>query len=285
MWDAARRILTDSVNIFLDKNAASRGAAIAFYSVTALAPVLVIVVAVAGLAFGEDAARGAIAAELEDIMGREGAVLLEAFLAGAADTRAGIIAAGVSLVALVLIASGVFVELQYALNDIWDAKPKGGLFVRLVRGRVTSLGLVIGIGFLLLVSLVVDAGVAALRGPIDEHVPYGGAMLAAANFLVAFALIAVLFAMIYRVLPETTIEWRDVTAGAVGTALLFEAGKFLIGLYLGERGFASSYGAAGSLLALLLWIYYSAMIFLYGAAVTRAYADWRRSPRPSTGSG
>ena len=272
-------LIKESVTSFIEDEALSRGAAIAFYTVTSIAPVLFIVVAIAGLAFGQDAARGAIADQVSGLMGKESADLLQNAIKSAANTSSGVLATVVGLVTLIVAASGVFGEMQSALNAFWKVEPRGTTVSRLVRARAASLGLVAALGFLLLVSLVISAGVSALGRYINAYLPFGDFILEAVNFLISFLLIAVLFAAIYKVLPDKRLEWRDVGVGAVATALLFTLGKFLIGLYIGSSAVASSYGAAGALILVLLWIYYSAQIFLLGAEFTKVYASHHGSHR------
>ena len=270
------RIVKESVFAFIDDEALTRGAAIAFYIVTSIGPVLFIVVAIAGLAFGEDAAQGAISSELAGLMGQQSADLLETAIKSAARSSSGLLPAAIGIATLVITASGVFTEMQQTLNVIWRAEPKGTTVSRLIRARAASLGLV-ALGFLLLVSLVVSALLTALSNYIDAYLPFGHLILQALTFLVSFGFITLLFGAIYKILPDRRIEWHDVLIGAVVTALLFSIGKFLIGLYIGSSSMASSYGAAGSLIIVLLWIYYSAQIFLLGAEFTKVYAAHRGS--------
>ena len=271
--DAMYQLLKDTALGFIDDEALSRGAAIAFYTVTSLAPVLLVVIAIAGLVFGQEAAQGAILDQLSGLMGRQAADVLQAALASASTKSSGIVATIVGLVTLLATASGVFGEMQTALNRIWRAEPKSGTLSRLVRARAASLGLVAALGFLLAVSLVASAGLTALGASINARLPFGEAILSIVNFAVSLALLSVLFAAIYKVLPDRPIEWRDVTVGAVMTALLFTLGKTLIGWYLGSSAVASSYGAAGGLIVLLLWVYYSVQIFLLGAEFTKIFAN------------
>jgi membrane protein len=262
----------ESVASFINDGALSRGAAIAFYAVTSIGPLLLIAVAIAGLAFGQDAARGAIASQLSGLMGQQSAELLQNVIRSASGKSSGIFASALGVVTLLLTASGMFGEIQSALNVIWGADPKGSTVYRLLRARAASLGLVVALGFLLLVSLVISAGLSVLSAYVNAYRPVGHFILQAVNFVISFALISVLFAAIYKVLPDKDLEWRDVLVGAVVTALLFSIGKFLIGLYIGSSAVASSYGAAGALIVALLWIYYSAQIFLLGAEFTKVYA-------------
>jgi membrane protein len=278
MFGRIWRLLRDSVEAFIADDALSRGASISFYTVTSIGPVLFIVVAIAGLAFGEDAARGAIASQLTGLMGTAGADLVQTALQSASGKSSGILAAVVGATTLLITASGVFGEMQSALNAIWKAHPEGTTVSRLVRARAASLGLVAALGFLLLVSLVISAILSGLSSYINAVLPFGALILQVLNFVLSFALISVLFAAIYKVLPDARLSWADVLVGAVVTALLFNVGKFLIGLYLSHSAVASSYGAAGALIIVLLWIYYSVQIFLLGAEFTKIYASRRGTP-------
>jgi membrane protein len=265
-------LLRETLAGFFEDEALTRGAAISFYTITSIGPVLFIVVAIAGLAFGEEAASGAIAAQLAGLMGQQSADLLQSAIQGAAGRSSGVLATAFGIVMLVITASGVFTEMQQSLNVIWKAVPPETTISGLLRARALSLGLVGALGFLLLVSLVISAVLTAMSDYISAAIPSGHLLLQAVNFVVSFGLIAVLFAAIYKVLPDKRIAWRDVVVGAIVTALLFTAGKFLIGLYLGSSSIASSYGAAGGLIIALLWVYYSAQIFLVGAEFTKVYA-------------
>lgn len=277
MFRRAWRLVRESITSFIEDEALTRGAAIAFYTVTSIGPVLLIVVAIAGLAFGQDAARGAIVAQLSGLMGQQSAELLQSVLRGAANKSSGLWASAVGVVTLLITASGVFGEMQSALNAIWKTEPKGTTVSRLIRARAASLGLVAALGFLLLVSLVISSLLSALGQEINAYIPFGHFILHVLDLLISFALISVLFAAIYKVLPDKELKWRDVFVGAVATAFLFSVGKFLIGLYIGSSAVSSSYGAAGALIVVLLWIYYSAQIFLLGAEFTKVYATNRGS--------
>ncbi len=268
-------LIKESVGAFIDDDALSRGAAIAFYTVTSMAPVLVIVVAIAGAAFGEDAARGAVASQLSGLMGHDSAELLQAAITHTSEQKSGAFATLLGLGTLFITASGMFGELQATLNAIWKASPKGTTMTRLIRARAVSLGLVAALGFLLLVSLVISAGLAALGDYLSSRMPFNVTLLHWLDFAISFGLMALLFAAIYKVLPDTDIEWRDVIVGAIVTALLFNIGKVAIGFYLGKSATASAYGAAGSLLIVLLWTYYSVQIFLLGAEFTKVFARHR----------
>lgn len=258
---------------YLDDDGLTRGAAISFYTVTSIVPLLVIVVSIVGLAYGHDAAWLAISAQIDGLMGAETASLLGAALQKASSPGTGILASILGGATLMATASGAFGEMQSALNRIWRAKPNEAALSRLVRARAVSLGLVAALGFLLLVSLVISAGVTALSTRINEVLPFGSVILSILNGVISTALIAVLFAAVFKVLPDVPIAWRDVILGAVVTAILFAAGKALIGWYIGSSGVATAYGAAGGLIVLLVWVYYSAQIFLLGAELTYAWSQ------------
>ena len=272
MLKAGWTLVKDSVNAFIDDDALSKGAAMAFYAMTSIAPVLLIVVAIAGLVFGEKAASNAIADELTGLMGKQSAELLQGAIKGASGKSSGIIGTIVGLVTLLITASGVFGEMQSALNAIWKTKPSGTTVSRLLRARAASLGLVASLGFLLMISLVVSAGISAFGDFINLYLPFGKLILMAINIVISYALVTVLFAAIYKILPDRKLEWRDVWIGSLVTAALFTIGKTLIGVYLGSSAVASTYGAAGALIVILLWVYYSSEIFLLGAEFTRAYS-------------
>jgi membrane protein len=265
-------LVKDTVTGFIDDNALSRGASIAYYTLFSIAPVLLIIVAIAGLVFGRDAAQGAIVGQLSGLMGDSTAKALEEMIKSADNHAAGIVATIVGVVVLIVTASGVFGEVQSAMNAIWKAKSKSSTLSRLVRARLASLGLVVTCGFLLTVSLAVSAGLQALSKYLKSIFPGAEVTLQVFDFIVSTALISGLFAAVYKVLPDKPITWRDVAIGALATTLLFEAGKYLIALYVGQSNLASSYGAAGALIVLLVWIYYTAQIFLLGAEFTHAFA-------------
>lgn len=265
-------ILKKSILAFISDDALSRGAAISFYTATSMAPVLLIVIAVAGLAVGRDAAQIGVTAQLSSLMGQQTADVLQSAIASASNKTSGISATIIGVVTLIVTASGVFGEMQSALNVIWQAKPRGATVSRLIRARIASLGLVAALGFLLLASLAVSAGLTAFGDCLNSLLPFGRVILVALNVFVSLALLSVLFAAIYKILPDRHLEWRDVVVGAIITAVLFTIGKSLIGLYIGSSAITSSYGAAGGLIVLLLWIYYSAQTFLFGAEITKAYA-------------
>jgi membrane protein len=258
---------------FIEDDALSKGAAIAFYTVTSIAPILLIVVAVAGLAFGNEAAQNGIVTQLTGLMGKESAQLLQSAIASAQSKSSGTLATLIGVVTIIVTASGVFGEMQSALNAIWKTDSSGTPISRLIRARAASLGLVVSLGFLMMVSLVVSAGLTALGDYLNLVLPSGKFVLTILNGLVSFLLISVLFAAIYKVLPDRPIQWREVALGSAVTSLLFTGGKSLIGWYIGSSAVASTYGAAGALIVILLWVYYSAQIFLLGAEFTKAYSD------------
>jgi membrane protein len=253
------------------------GAGLAYYTVLSLAPLLIVVITVVGMVLGPKAAQGEIIAQIQGLVGPEGAEAIQAVIANANQPKTGIVASLLGLITLFLGASGVFAELHDALNTIWDAPPRPGSgLLSMIRERFLSFGMVLAIGFLLLVSLVVSAGVAAAATFMGGVLPVPGFVLQGANLLLSLGVITVLFAMIYRFLPSERVPWRDVWIGAAATAVLFSIGKLLIGMYLGKASVGSAYGAAGSLVVVLVWVYYSAQIFFFGAEFTHVYARARR---------
>jgi membrane protein len=260
---------------FVEDDALSKGAAIAFYTATSIAPILLIVVAVAGLAFGKEAAQNGIVGQLAGLMGKESAEFLQSAIANAQNKSSGTLATVIGVATIIVTASGVFGEMQSALNAIWKVDSSGAPVSRLIRARAASLGLVVSLGFLMMVSLVVSAGLTALGDYLNAVLPFGKIVLTVLNGIVSFLLVSVLFAAIYKVLPDRPIQWRDVVVGSAVTSLLFTGGKSLIGWYIGSSAVASAYGAAGALIVILLWVYYSAQIFLLGAEFTKAYSDLR----------
>jgi membrane protein len=276
LWEIAKQAVSD----WSDDYAPSMGAALAYYTIFSLAPLLVIVIAIAGLVFGEEAARGQIMVQLQGLMGADAARAIETLLEGAGSNKTGgAIATIVGFLTLLLGATTVFGELQNDLDRIWKAKPRDGSGIwNFLRTRLLSFGLILAIGFLLIVSLVVSAALAAL-GKYWSGLLGGGmeVLLHAIDFVLSFAVLTGLFAIIYKMLPRVPIAWRDVWTGAAFTSLLFGIGKLLIGLYIGKSGVASSYGAAGTVVLLLVWVYYSAQIFLLGAEFTKVYAQRRGS--------
>ena len=269
-----------------DDYAPSMGAALAYYTVFSIAPLLVIVIAAAALIFGQDAAQAAIIEQASGMIGENGAKAIEGMLASAQKPREGMIASALGILILIVGATTVFAELETNLNRVWKVEPdKGSGPWHFIRTRLLAFGMVLAIGFLLIVSLVVGAGIAAWGKYWSGW--FGGleVLLHAANFVVSVAVITVLFAIIYKFIPRVAIRWRDVWIGALVTSLLFTLGKFLIGLYIGKTGVESSYGAAGALAVILVWVHYSAQIFLLGAEFTKVYAEShgsRKNLKPGT---
>jgi len=254
-------------------NALSHGAALAYYTLFSLAPLLVLLIAVTGLALGQAAAQGEVVASIESLVGADAARTVEGMIVNASRPAAGLIATAVSVVTMLVGASGVFGQLQATLNGIWGVERgrRGG--VRgLLRQRLAAFGMILGIGLLLLVSLVLTAALAAVHELLAAHVPMLSALLGPLNFLLSLLVTSALFALIFKVLPDARMRWRDVWLGGAATALLFTIGKTLLGLYLGRTGATSVYGAAGSLVLVLLWVYYSSQILLVGAELTEVYS-------------
>jgi membrane protein len=249
------------------------GAALAYYTIFSLAPLLLIVIAIAGLAFGHDAAQGKIFEQLRGALGPTTAAGVQEMVKNAAKPKSGSAATVIGIVTLILGASGVFGQLKDALNTIWDVKPKEGRGIMgMVKDRFLSFAMVFGVGFLLLVSLVIDTAIAAMGKYAGSHLPGGEALWHIAELAFSFCVITVLMAGIFRLLPDLKIEWRDVWFGAALTAVLFVLGKFALGIYFAKSAVGSSFGAAGSLVLVLLWVYYSAQILLFGAEFTQVYA-------------
>ena len=281
MFSDTGRLLKVALAGWWNDRAMSLGASIAFFTVFSLAPMLLAAIAVAGLAFGREAAQGAIVGELGGLIGTNEASALETMIASASNVGSGIVGTTIGIVTFLLLVTGAVVELQDDLNIIWKAKPPASYGVMsFVRTRLVSFALVLGIGFLLLVSLVIDTGLTAVGHYLEANFSGATIILRFLNNLVSFAVAAVLFAMIFKILPAVDITWKDVFTGALVTALLFTFGKFLIGYYLGKSNVASSYGAAASIITILLWIYYSSLILLFGAEFTKAYAESRGSLGP-----
>ncbi|MEO9136364.1 MAG: YihY/virulence factor BrkB family protein [Casimicrobiaceae bacterium] len=263
----------ESFSQWSDDYAPSMGAALAYYTIFSIAPLLIIAIAVAGFFFGADAARGEIFTQLRGLLGDQGATAIEAMVRSASQTGHGSFAAIAGIVMLLIGATSVFGELQTDLDRIWDSpEPRHGGLWGMLRGRVLSFGMVLGIGFLLLVSLVLSAALAALGHFWSGWFPGWTFLLQAINFVISLLVVTGLFGMIYKFLPRCDIGWEDVWVGAGVTSLLFSIGKLLIGLYLGKSSVASSFGAAGSLVIVLLWVYYSSQVFLLGAEFTRVYS-------------
>ena len=268
-------LLKQTASEWMEDDAPSLGAALAYYTVFSLAPLMTIAIAIAGFFFGKEAAQGQIFDELRVLLGEEGGKAVEEMVQSAsAQPTAGLIATIISVVMLLFGASGVFGQLQASLNAMWGVKPKPGRGVLgLIKDRLLSFGFTLVVGFLLLVSLLLTAGIALMAGWIEGLMPGSETLAQILNIVLSLAIITLLFAMIFKFLPDAKIAWRDVWVGAFLTALLFTIGKFALGIYLGKSGVASSYGAAGSLIVLLLWVYYSSQILFFGAEFTQVYAN------------
>lgn len=259
-------------------------AALSYYTVFSLAPLLLIAIAIAGAVFGEEAARGEVVRQIQGLIGRDGAEAIQSMIQNAQrPDSGGTLATIISIITLLLGASGVFGQLQDALNTIWDVKPKPDSgWKSFLQSRFLSFGMVLVVGFLLLVSLILSAGLTAIGTFFGNVIPGFVALSQILNFVISFAVVTVLFASIYKVLPDVEIPWKNLWVGAAITALLFNFGKFLIGLYLGNSSVGSAYGAAGSLVVILIWVFYSAQILLIGAEFTQVYSNYRGTPlRPS----
>jgi len=273
------KLFEETFNEWQKDNVPRLGAALAYYTIFSLAPLLVVVIAIAGLAFGPAAARGEIVLQIEDLIGSKGAEAVQAMLQAAWSPAQGILASVLSLLALIIGASLVVSELRNSLNIVWNAPAPeaeqgfiAGL-VDLVRQRLYAFFLVLGIGFLLLISLIANAALAAFGKYFQSWLPTPEFVLQIANFILWFAATTFVFALIYKIVPDVQIAWSDVVIGAAMTSLLFTLGKLFIALYLGKSSLASSYGAAGSLVVLLAWVYYSAQVFFLGAEFTQVYAN------------
>jgi len=280
-WSMAK----DTVQGWLDDRAASMGAALAYYTFFSMAPLLLIVISIAGLLLGREAAQGQLAAELSGLFGAQAAASIQGLIASASEPSDSWWGTLIGIGILMVGATTVFAELQDSLDHIWRApqRPAGSGLWGLLRARVLSFGLILGLAFLLMVSLVMGAVIAALGrwwGDVMGEWEWLAQLL---NLGIGFVLTALIFAMIYKLMPRAQVQWRDVWVGAIVTALLFTLGKALISLYLGVSGVASGYGAAGSLVLVLLWVYYSAQIFFLGAEFTWVYANARGSRRREPG--
>lgn len=250
------------------------GAALAYYTIFSLAPLLLVVTAVAGLVLGEDAARGSLLQELQKVMGPQAAQAIQAILLSAHQPQGGYLATAVGLVIVLLGAAGFFGQLQDALNTIWAVPPSPHTgWTRMLRSRFLSFLMVLGTGFLLLTSLVLSAAIAAAGQLLQNALPVPEFVLQMLTFGIALGIETLLFVMIYKVLPDVILRWRDVLVGGLMTALLFELGKTALALYIGKSGVGSTFGAAGSLVALLLWIYYAAQILFFGAEFTKVWVE------------
>lgn len=280
------RLGLQSVKSWSNDYAPSMGAAISYYTVFSLAPLLVIVIAIAGAVLGREAVQGLISDQLSGLMGPQGAEMVEGLIASASNTDRGLVAGLISIGVLLVGATTVFAELQSALDRIWkvpEAKKPSGIF-GLLRARLLSFGLILAVAFLLMTSLVVSTVLAAFGQWAGGLMPGWEVLLQVLNIAVSLTVLTVLFAMIFKFMPSTKVGWRDVWTGALVTAVLFEVGKVLIGLYIGKSGMSESFEAAGAVVLLLAWVYYAAQIFLLGAEFTKAYADAHGSLSGTHGS-
>lgn len=283
-----------AVREWFEHRDSSRGAALAFYTLFSLAPIIVLVIAVAGLFYGQEAARGELFYQLRGLVGSKGAEAIQLILSGAHSKEQGKLATLIAGALLLFGATSVFAELKASLDEIWQLPPlTQGTLWDVLRTRLLSFGMVLVLGFLLMVSLVVSAALAVLEKLMNSYWQGWAALLTGLNYAISFVVIAALFGVIYKMLPRIRLSWRDVVIGALGTAALFTLGKFGIGAYIGNSGVTDSFGAAGSLIAVLLWVYYSAQIFFLGAEFARQYALQMGSlrhhppaaqPRPAPGA-
>ena len=282
-------VMKCAVSEWMRHRASSKGAALAFYTAFSIAPILVLVIAVAGFFWGAEAAQGQLLTELKGLMGAQGAEAIQLVLKGAQNKESGIWATVIATLLLIVGATTVFAELKDSLDEIWNTPPATGAgWWILLRTRLLSFGLILVLAFLLMVSLVVSAGLAVVENFVGGLWKDATVILSWVAWLISFSVIAILFGVIYKLLPSIKLSWRDVIIGAIGTAAMFALGKFLIGLYIGNSGVANSFGAAGSMIALLLWVYYSAQIFFLGAEFARQYAlqlgSLRDKPKEETGA-
>lgn len=268
--------IKEVVDKFIDDKGPKLGAALSFYTIFSLAPLLIIVIAIGGLAFGDQAARGELFYQIQGLIGQEGAEIIQTTIQNSNQEGSSILAIIISFFTVVISATVVFVELQESLNMVWKVRPSSerSVIKGLVVDRVQSFALIITTGFLLLVSLVISAILSFISNKINENfISIPIFLLDLVNGLISLAVIFLLFTMIFKILPDVNIKWKDVWVGGLATSLLFVLGKYLIGLYLGNSALSSTYGAAGSLVVLLLWVYYSAQILFLGAEFTYVYAN------------
>jgi membrane protein len=264
----------DSAKAWSEDKASRLAAALSYYTIFSIAPLLVLAIAVAGLVFGREAASNQLFGEIRGLVGDQGAQAIQTMVQSVNQKGGSLVATIVGIVTLLLGASGAFGQLQDALNTIWQVQPKPGLGIwGFLRARFLSFSMVLVIGFMLLVTLVVSAGLSALGHYLEGILPVPAAVMQLLNFAISFGVTTLLFTLIYKVLPDVTVRWRDVWIGGLVTALLFSIGRYLIGLYLGRGSVSSAYGAAGSLVIILLWIYYSAQILFFGAEFTKVFAN------------
>jgi membrane protein len=274
------RILRTAAAAWMTHNVPRLGASLAFYALFSLAPLLILGVAICGLVFNRTTAEARLLGQIQEIIGHVGAQSLKMVLDSTHETKTGIVATAVAVVALLFGASGVFVELRDSLNTIWDAPKAGSDWRGMIGQRLSSFAMVLALGFLLLASLLVSTVLGVIERFFTNLVPIDAALAGQAlNWVVSLLAAAILFALVFKFVPDVPIAWRDVVAGAIVTSILFHAGRTLLSLYLSTAGVGSAYGAAGSLVVFVVWVYYSAQIFFFGAILTRVYADQRGSRR------
>ena len=268
-------LLYKSFNAFLDDNALKMSASLAYYTIFAIAPLLLVIVSLAGIIYGQDAAQGKIFAELNKFVGSGAANQIQEIIKNISKSRDTVFAIIAGSITLFIGTTGVFIEIQDSINQIWrvKAKPKKG-WLKLITNRVLSFSMVIGLGFLLIVSLVINGVILALSEKIQIYFPdLTILVINIFNLILTFIVISALFGIIFKFLPDVLIDWKDVRMGAFFTAILFMVGKFLIGLYIEKVGPGSAYGAAGSLIVILIWVYYTSAILFFGAEFTQVYSD------------
>lgn len=277
-------LLCRTFAVWNDHEALRLGAALAFYSILSLAPLMILVVGIVAVVFGRSTAHDQIIGQVEGMVGKEGGSAIRAMIEHAQKPATGVFASIVGIITMLFGASGVFGELQGALNKMWDVVPeKGGGIWTTIRQKFFSFGIVLAVGFLLLTSLLLSAGLAALGKYFEGILPLPEFVLSGLNFLFSFAGIAILFALIFKYIPATKIAWKDVCVGAIVTAFFFTLEKYLIGLYLGKTAVGSAYGAGGSLVIVIVWIYYSSLIVLFEAEFTHELNENDAAPKPAPG--
>jgi membrane protein len=267
------RHITEAYFIWNDANASAMGAAVAFYTIFAIAPLFILVLALAGVLFGHEAAQRELFGQIEGLIGANGSEAIQSILIAANKPKTGLLATIIGFATLFIGASSVFIQLQLSLNAIWNVRLKTSGVRSFIKHRLLSFAALLGIGFLLLVSLIVSAGLSAAGKWIGGMMPAHEIIWQIVDMAASLGIITLLFAMMFKVLPDVIIAWHDVWIGSFVTALLFTFGKFLLGAYLGRSTLSSAYGAAGSFIVVLLWVYYSAQILLFGAASIRVYAN------------
>lgn len=282
VWHNTYELVRDTIQEFIDDHAIYYSASLAYFTIFALPSLLIVIIAVAGSLLGKETISTEIYQQIGELAGKDSASQVQQMVEQANTSKSSFFAKVIALITLVIAATGVFTAIQNALNLMWDVKPKPKLnILKLIQDRILSFALIIGIAFLLLVSLVIHAGLVALIKFINIE-PATVALLQTSNFLIPLAVTILLFAIIYKFLPDARVKWRDVTAGAMVTGLLFTGGKFLVGLYLGQSDLGSAYGAAGTIIILLLWVYFSSILLFFGAEFTQVYArKYGRNIQPS----